>query len=295
MCENPGYGKLQVGIYVAAIQDTIARYKQQLDNTARPKNSDDDDSFGGDNDNDDGGHEGDREHRKDRSGGGRRDDLGNSGHALEMKGRTGKKDPAVDESIAVCLLELCKPPHEPDYEYQIIQVANSRNVVLLFLRYDIYDSPIPATFFRSAPIMAGTKFPTPPLSPRDISTCGLDECLPIVLTSEIGHGATGIVHGGTLQLESVDGSVPLDIVVKLAFHNEQRHALRDEYEVYRNLRSKGVLRGITTVLGFFDDCEGGPCALVMLYAGASLATEPERVLPVSDWWVSGPQLIQFKY
>jgi len=126
----------------------------------------------------------------------------------------GKKDPAVDESvaIAVCLPEPCKPPHEPDYEYQkTIQVANSRNVVLLFLRYDIYDSPIPATFFRSAPpIMAGTKFPTPLLLPRDISTCGIDECLPIVLTSEIGHGATGIVHGGTLQLESAEGSVPLD-------------------------------------------------------------------------------------
>jgi len=138
--------------------------------------------------------------------------------------------------------------------------------------------------------MAGTKFPTPLLLPRDISTCGIDECLPIVLTSEIGHGATGIVHGGTLQLESAEGSVPLDIVVKLAFDNQQRHALRDEYEVYCNLRSKGVLRGITTVLGFFDDCEGGPCALVMLYAGASLATEPERVLPVSDWWVSGHNL-----
>jgi hypothetical protein len=201
-------------------------------------------------------------------------------------GGAGKKDPAVDESvaIAVCLPEPCKPPHEPDYEYQkTIQVANSRNVVLLFLRYDIYDSLIPATFFRSTPpIMADAKLPTPPLSPRDISTCGLDECLPIVLTSEIGHGATGIVHGGTLQLEGAEGSVPLDVVVKLAFDNEQQHALRDEYEVYRRLKSKGVLGGITTVLGFFDDCERGPCALVMLYAGVSLATEPGRVLPVSD-------------
>jgi len=160
-----------------------------------------------------------------------------------------------------------------------IQVANNRNVVLLFLRYDIYDSPIPATFLRSAPpIMAGTKFPTPPLLPPDISTYGLDKCLPIVLTSEIGHGATCIVHRGMLQLEE---SVPLDIVVKLAFDKEQRHALKDEYEIYHRLRLKGVLRGITTVLGF-DDCEGDPCALVMPYAGISLATELEHVLPVSD-------------
>ena len=87
--------------------------------------------------------------------------------------------------------------------------------------------------------MAGTKFPAFPLLPQDISTYGLDECLHIVLTSEIGDGATGIVHRGTLQLEAY---APLDIVVKLAFSNEQRHALRDEYDVYRRLRLKGVSR-----------------------------------------------------
>ena len=101
-----------------------------------------------------------------------------------------------------------------------------------------------------------------------------------VLMSEIGDGATGIVHCSTLQLEAY---APLDIIVKLAFANEQRHALRDEYNVYRCLRLKGVLRGITMVLGFFNDCKGGPCALAMFYAGVSLATEPECVLPVSDW------------
>src|SRR5882762_9496559 len=79
--------------------------------------------------------------------------------------KTGRESPVVVEPVAitVCLPEPRKPPHEPDYEHQkTIQVANNRNVVLLFLRYDIYDSPIPATFLRSAPpIMAGTKFPTP--------------------------------------------------------------------------------------------------------------------------------------
>ena len=54
---------------------------------------------------------------------------------------------------------------------------------------------------------------------------------------------------------------------------------------------KGVLNGITTVQGFFNDCEGDPSTLVMLSAGVSLTTEPEHVLPVSNWWVLGPQLI----
>ncbi|KAM6501449.1 hypothetical protein JOM56_004463 [Amanita muscaria] len=57
-----------------------------------------------------------------------------------------------------------------------------------------------------------------------------------------------------------------------------------EYEVYRRLRSKGVLRCISTVLGFFDDSKDGTCALVMLYAGVPLAlvTELQRILSVSD-------------
>ena len=54
---------------------------------------------------------------------------------------------------------------------------------------------------------------------------------------------------------------------------------------------KGVLKGIMMVLGFFNDCEGDPSTLVMLSAGVSLTTEPEHVLPVSNWWVLGPQLI----
>ena len=138
------------------------------------------------------------------------------------------------------------------------------------------------------PIMAGTKFLAPPLLPWDISTYGLDECLPIVLTSEIRDSATGIVYCSMLQLEAY---ALLDIIVKLAFANEQQHAFWDEYNAHCHLRLKGVLRGITMVLGFFNDCEGGLCTLAMLSAGVSLATELEHVLPVSDQWVLGPQLI----
>jgi len=161
-------------------------------------------------------------------------------------------------------------------------MTSNRDVVMLYLQYDVYDSQIPAKSLRSAPIMSNTKFPTPPPSPPAISTYGLDECLSIVLTPEIGRGATGIVHRGTLKPEIAEGSAPLNIVVKLAFDSEQRDNLRAEYEVYRRLRSKGVLRGITTALEFFDDSEGGPCALVILYSGVSLITEPGRVLSVSD-------------
>ena len=89
-----------------------------------------------------------------------------------------------------------------------------------------------------------------------------------------------MAHRCRLDADGLDGFTPLDVVVKLAF-GEQREALRNEYRTYRFLRSNGVVKGITTVLGFFDDCEGGPSALVMLYAGVQL----ERVLSVSEWWV----------
>lgn len=103
----------------------------------------------------------------------------------------------------------------------------------------------------------------------------------IVLTSEIGWGATGVVHGGTLKPEGLD-AMPLDVVVKLAFDSEQQDALRSEYEVYRHLKSKGVHQGITTALGIFDDSESCACALVLLYAGVSLS-EFQGNLSISDW------------
>ncbi|KIL60515.1 hypothetical protein M378DRAFT_14077 [Amanita muscaria Koide BX008] len=162
-------------------------------------------------------------------------------------------------------------------------MASNRDLIQLYLQYGVYDSPVPASFVRSVPpILAHTRCPTPPFSQRDIRTCRLEDCLTIVLTSEFGRGATGMAHRGTLELEASDDTVPLDVVVKLAFDIEQRDALREEYEVYRRLRSNGVLRGIATVLGFFDGAEDDACALVMLYAGVPLVTEPQHILSVSD-------------
>jgi hypothetical protein len=131
--------------------------------------------------------------------------------------------------------------------------------------------------------MAKAKFPAPP---QAIHTYKPNEYLAIVLTSEIRRGATSIAHRGTLRLNNGDGFVQLEVVVKLAFDNWQQDMLRTEYEIYCRLLSKGVLRGITTTLGLFDDTEAGPCALVMLYAGESLFDKPERVLSVSERYVS---------
>ena len=135
----------------------------------------------------------------------------------------------------------------PDLHQKAIHMASSCDVVFLYLQYGIYNSPVPASFLRSTPSI--TACSTSPFVPRSIDTYGPEECLTVILTSEIGHGATGaVLHG---RLEPDDGAMPLDVVVKLAFNFEQRDALRGEYEVYRCLRSKEVVQGIATALGFF--------------------------------------------
>ncbi|KIM89694.1 hypothetical protein PILCRDRAFT_2011 [Piloderma croceum F 1598] len=71
-----------------------------------------------------------------------------------------------------------------------LQVATVR-----YVHCDVYHSPIPATFLRSAPpITADTKFPARPRSPRAIGTYGMDECSLVVGTSEIGRDVTGVVQ-----------------------------------------------------------------------------------------------------
>ena len=78
------------------------------------------------------------------------------------------------------------------------------------------------------------------------------------------------MHSGTLSAVGLNESMQEDVILKLAFNDEQQDALKTEYEMYRLLRSKGVVKGIATVLSFFGDTEeDGPSALVLLYAGVS--------------------------
>jgi hypothetical protein len=93
----------------------------------------------------------------------------------------------------------------------------------------------------------------------------------LILTSEIAEGATGIVHGATLKLQSSDEKLGdgVDVVVKLALLDEQKDALRNEYSIYQHLASERV-KGIPTALGLFDDIEGGPTLLIMTHAGTCL-------------------------
>ena len=156
-------------------------------------------------------------------------------------------------------------------------LAGCRNVILLYLQYGIYDSPAPSTFVRSGPTgQAPTTLP----SQETVQNYQLEECLTVVLKSEIDHGATGEVLRGTLEVEAEKGAL-LDVAVKLALASEQRDVLKKEYQIYHLLERSGVTAGITTPLGLFEDVEGDACALVMPYVGIPLADMPDLHLPIS--------------
>ena len=96
-CVDPGYGKLQVGIYIAAIQDTMDRWQQQQ---SQPTSSGDRDSR--DDDDENWGSGGDRKDHGSRGperGRGRGRGRGSKGGSREFQGSGSKV--LTDELVAI--------------------------------------------------------------------------------------------------------------------------------------------------------------------------------------------------
>jgi serine/threonine protein kinase len=131
--------------------------------------------------------------------------------------------------------------------------------MLVSLKYGVYDSPRPVPFLHME-------------CPSHTRSCELpytlEDTFGVVMTSEIGAGATGIVLRGTLFVEGHEDIAPLDVAMKISIGNGEKAALAHEHDTYRFLNAHGITRGIGTVLGFFRDaCEPGDHALLMLYDG----------------------------
>ncbi|KAG1749836.1 uncharacterized protein EDB91DRAFT_767624 [Suillus paluster] len=90
----------------------------------------------------------------------------------------------------------------------------------------------------------------------------------VALTSEIAPGATGVVHGGILDMEIDHAPASLPIVMKLALIPEQTQQLEHEERVYNILKSAGI--PIPRIYGLFWDCHGDASALLMSYSGTSI-------------------------
>jgi hypothetical protein len=278
-CSNPAYGKIQVGIYIAAIQETIDRAKQDIE--AEEKRAHDppadtplkNEEPNPDADLDDYSPKGPTRSNK-RSRG-----SSSKGKGKGRRGGNAKRHASgkvIDDHVCISLLFQ-------QWLFMITSQALLANAVRqnhLCLRffYDIYDSPHPATFRRIhdepklEEALGPAEPPTPPLSPGRETTPSPAPSIHITVHSELQPGSTGIVHIGTM---AVDPSGPTaKVAVKLAFSRDEKSQLMEEHRVYSHLHSRGV-QGIPRDIGLFVDGElllgaEGPYALVMTYAGVSL-------------------------
>lgn len=147
---------------------------------------------------------------------------------------------------------------------QILKHTKDRELALIHLRYDIYNSPAPASFLRHETSSNKRSYHS-------------DAYLNITLTSYIETGATGVLHGGKLEVETTDGHLLThNIAVKLAFSEQQCRRLAREYSIYCHLAAANV-KGILDVFGLFQDMEGQTLALVMTHGGISLWEREGRI------------------
>ncbi|KAJ7648306.1 hypothetical protein DFH06DRAFT_1476341 [Mycena polygramma] len=178
---------------------------------------------------------------------------------------------------------------EPLATESAVSVASTRNLVLLYIQYDVYNSPVPASFIRSAPALLDS-VPDRPFAPPPVKRrYEQGEYTTIILTSAIAAGATGIAHNAILKVTTAEGATLEEtVVVKITFTTEQQDRLRHEYEVYRRLAN---VQGVPKIYGIFDDLEGGAIVLVMTCCGECLWTlRPDPGAKVS---ISPTQRAQF--
>ncbi|KAF8997943.1 hypothetical protein BDZ89DRAFT_1171107 [Hymenopellis radicata] len=127
-------------------------------------------------------------------------------------------------------------------------------VLAVYLQYGYYNSPTPQVLLA-------------PDHPRS-KMYKAATCLPIILTSKLGRGATGKAYTAVLG-PGYDNLPCSCLVVKLADTKESLKSLRHEYDVYCHLQSSGV-HGIPYVFGYYQDSTRGLGALVLHDVGNPL-------------------------
>ncbi|KAI0285378.1 hypothetical protein BGY98DRAFT_945583 [Russula aff. rugulosa BPL654] len=237
-----------LGIYIAAIKETIDRAKQDISKRERARDPsvdipprDEEANPDEDEDLDDYSEKPSRSNKR----------IRRSGSKRERKGRDGgnaKRHMSGKEN-----------------DQALLALAAKQNYLCLRFFYDIYDSPYPAIFRRvdeagSENAPGPAKSQNPPLSETTLMTMSATS-IHVTVQSELQPGSTGIVHIGTMAVDLPGPTAK--VAVKLA------------HRMYSHLHSKGV-RGIPYILGLFVDAgrllgAEGPYALVTSYTGVSLS------------------------
>lgn len=288
---------MQIGIYIAAIEDALARHRLEKDFAARvsPPDGDEGQNPSGtghdssdDDDDDDENHDNDQ-HMPKRPRRGDQDGKGTTGpNLLDVS------TPKRQFVGPVMLTEVLRKPQWAMWQ------ARSENGLAIHLTYGVYNSIHPALFDRlgnrgegrldlrgvltppTSPLNSPAN--SSPFSPPTLSspTAKKGESLALFLTSEIGLRTSGVLHGGVAEVDVGQQTASLKVTAKLAFIKKHQDKLFHELSVYNHLASKDT-KGIPPVLGIFHNAsDNGPYCLVLRDAGLSIHDRSDASISISQ-------------
>ncbi|KIM42892.1 hypothetical protein M413DRAFT_444519 [Hebeloma cylindrosporum] len=198
-------------------------------------------------------------------------------HHLSTKAGTKRtaEEADIEESPPAAKRRKATMPTDETNHSEITKEIGLRMIALVNLKYGPFCSPIPASFIRigpsCAPIFQPELLPMQKLKRKYLA----HEYFTLVLDEPRGEGSTGIVHPATLeaQVKLPSGEVSTfkssNLVLKVAFSNDQQKRLRHEFGVYSHLAQKQV-KGVVAVHGLFSDSDSGVVGLLMDNGGQNL-------------------------
>ncbi|TFK67771.1 hypothetical protein BDN72DRAFT_898677 [Pluteus cervinus] len=222
-CQDPEYGKIHMGLMLAAVNDTLDRHEQSYHLQAQPVPVPC------------------SEKRKRRT-------------IEPTELRRSKR-----QKVKVQMSSLS--PRTVKDEKDFWKAYTHCPIALVRFDFDILRSPSPAACLRHGGPLSphgvemGTTIWKTPYEPF--------ECCTLTLDSDLTRGGTGLIHTARLELRTADGTThSKDVVVKSAVDPYLRDRVRREYRAYHHLWEHKVDR-IPMVYGLFEDVEDMVTLLVI--------------------------------
>ncbi|KAJ7173374.1 hypothetical protein C8R46DRAFT_1082609 [Mycena filopes] len=197
---DPPYGRIHVGLCIAAYRDAVDRYLQIRDASKTP--------------------------------------VAESSHRVTRGNAVKRGSPEIEENSYPSTRRKTKEISPSSLE-SIFAEASSRNLLLVRLVYGIYNSVTPASFQRSGPTLFPKIFPQPPRKVKAAYTSAeyivviLGPPLSSGATGVV-HGALLEVRAKDSQL------LTHNVMVKVALFPDQQERMRHEFSIYQRLAAAKV-------------------------------------------------------